>query len=126
MDAIEDEVRAAMAADPNYPLGEADAMKWAIAFRLTAQMANPLGKALRAFPHSDGQEPLDGIMVGWFANAMAIGSGAPYALGAMEAGASAPGAVGIAGRFDNFTGGGVDILRQSDYAPSHEHLSDTR
>lgn len=68
---VEQEVRDAMAADPNYPLGEVDAMKWAIAFRLTAQMANPLGKALRAFPHSEGQEPLDGIMVGWFANCMA-------------------------------------------------------
>lgn len=79
--------------------------------------------------HQDGRIEYyhDSYLPTWLdSDAMAIGSGAPYALGAMEAGASAPGAVGIAARFDNFSGGGVDILRLSDYAPSHEHLSDTR
>lgn len=35
----------------------------------------------------------------------AIGSGAPYALGAMAAGVTAKGAVAIACQFDNFSGG---------------------
>lgn len=68
---IEKEVSEAMAADRNYPLGETDAMKWAVAFRQTATMNNPLGKALRAFPDGDAQDDLVGIMLGWFANAMA-------------------------------------------------------
>jgi hypothetical protein len=42
---------------------------------------------------------------------MAVGSGSGYALGAMEAGASAAGAVAIACKFDVFSGGGVDILK---------------
>lgn len=40
----------------------------------------------------------------------AIGSGSAYALGAMQAGASATDAVAIASMFDNFSGQGVDTL----------------
>ena len=67
----EAEVRHSLATDPHYPLGEPDAMKWAIAFCQTATMANPLGRALRKVPDGDAQDELVGIMVGWFANCMA-------------------------------------------------------
>lgn len=49
-----------------------DATKWALAFMQTACMANPLGKALRGFPHAPREE-LEEIMVGWFANAIMAG-----------------------------------------------------
>lgn len=41
----------------------------------------------------------------------AVGSGGPYALGAMAAGKSAKEAVEIAARFDNMTGHGVDVVQ---------------
>lgn len=62
--AIEDEVRHRLTTDRHYPLGEPDAMKWAIAFRILTlerrgtKIDMPLGD-------------LDGLMCGWFANAMA-------------------------------------------------------
>jgi hypothetical protein len=57
-EATEAEVRKHLETDPHYPLGEPDAMKWAIAFRLIQER--------------NGNPPLDdGTMVGWFANAMA-------------------------------------------------------
>jgi hypothetical protein len=52
---IDAEVAASLATDPHYPLGEPDAMKWAIAFRLMTV----------------GQQIDDSVMVGWFANCMA-------------------------------------------------------
>lgn len=47
-----------------------------------------------------------GACSGW-----AIGSGCDYALGAMEAGATAQEAVRIASRLDNQCGMGVDVVR---------------
>lgn len=50
----------------------------------------------------------------WFelkVQAWAIGSGSDYALGAMEAGATATQAVRIAMKLDNATGGAVTVLR---------------
>jgi hypothetical protein len=41
---------------------------------------------------------------------IAIGSGGPYALGAMAAGRTAAEAVAIAARFDNQTGNGIDAV----------------
>lgn len=41
----------------------------------------------------------------------AVGSGADYALAAMEMGRSAPDAVRIASRLDHGSGGGVDVVR---------------
>lgn len=52
----ENEVRRHLASDPHYPLGERDAMEWAIAFRIVREGKGP---------------PDDGDMVGWFANCMA-------------------------------------------------------
>lgn len=52
----ETEVRQHLATDSHYPLGEPDAMKWAIAFRILCEGKGP---------------PDDGVMVGWFANCMA-------------------------------------------------------
>ncbi|HIV77330.1 MAG TPA: hypothetical protein H9899_07380 [Candidatus Sphingomonas excrementigallinarum] len=63
---IEKEVSEAMAADPNYPLGETDAMKWAVAWRLTRDR-NGIDANASNVPGSE----IDGWMVGWFANAMA-------------------------------------------------------
>lgn len=58
LETTEQEVRHALATDAHYPLGEQDAMKWAIAFRVIQER--------------NGNPPLDdGVMVGWFANAMA-------------------------------------------------------
>lgn len=62
---IEQEVIAAMAADSHYPLGETDAMKWAIAWRLTRDC-----NAIDANA-SQAAGDIDGWMVGWFANCMA-------------------------------------------------------
>lgn len=70
---IEDEVRHSLATDPHYPLGEPDAMKWAVAFRIL--MTEKHG-ALLAAPDRDGNNALsnlDGWMVSWFANCMATG-----------------------------------------------------
>ncbi len=64
MSALTAEVTAAMDADPNYPLGETDAMRWAVAWRLTCDRQDIDVDTLS--PHD-----LDGWMVGWFANAMA-------------------------------------------------------
>lgn len=64
---IEKEVSEAMAADPRYPLGETDAMKWAVAWRLTRDRNS-----------IDTNADTDGWMVGWFASAMA--SAAPAML----------------------------------------------
>jgi hypothetical protein len=59
MSDVETEVRQHLATDPHYPLGEQDAMKWAIAFRLLRE------------GRGDGElAPDDSEMVGWFANAM--------------------------------------------------------
>jgi hypothetical protein len=63
---IEQEVSEAMAADPNYPLGETDAMKWAVAWRLTRDR-----NGIDANASNAPGEDIDGWMVGWFANAMA-------------------------------------------------------
>lgn len=63
---IEQEVSEAMASNPNYPLGEHDAMKWAVAWRLTRDRNGIDANASNA-PGSD----IDGWMVGWFANCMA-------------------------------------------------------
>lgn len=65
MTEIEQEVSEAMAADPNYPLGETDAMKWAVAWRLTRDRKGIDANA------SQAAGDIDGWMVGWFANAMA-------------------------------------------------------
>ncbi|MFY9349105.1 MAG: hypothetical protein WBL20_08090 [Sphingobium sp.] len=65
MTEIEKEVSEAMAADPNYPLGETDAMKWAVAWRLTRDRNGIDANA------SQAAGDIDGWMVGWFANAMA-------------------------------------------------------
>jgi hypothetical protein len=43
----------------------------------------------------------------------AVGSGAKYALGAMEAGKTAAEAVTIAAKFDPHTGGGVDVYPET-------------
>ncbi len=66
MTEIEKEVSEAMAADSNYPLGGHDAMKWAVAWRLTRDRNGIDANASNA-PGSD----IDGWMVGWFANCMA-------------------------------------------------------
>lgn len=63
---IEKEVSEAMAADPHYPLGEPDAMKWAVAWRLTRDR-----NGINASASNAPGEDIDGWMVGWFANAMA-------------------------------------------------------
>lgn len=55
---LEAEVVAHLANDPHYPLGEPDAMKWAIAFRLACDKSGPAD---------------DNMMIGWFANCMATG-----------------------------------------------------
>lgn len=65
MTEIEQEISEAMAADPNYPLGETDAMKWAVAWRLTRDRNGIDANA------SQAAGDIDGWMVGWFANAMA-------------------------------------------------------
>ena len=59
---LETEVGRHLATDPHYPLGEPDAMKWAIAWRLV--------RARRNIDANSGED-IDGWMVGWFANAMA-------------------------------------------------------
>lgn len=61
MDNLEKEVSEALASDPHYPLGEHDAMKWAVAFKLICQRSALSREAI--------MDP--GFMVGWFANAMA-------------------------------------------------------
>jgi hypothetical protein len=61
---IENEVSEALASDPHYPLGEPDAMKWAVAWRLIRDRNGINASAL---------EDIDGWMVGWFANCMATG-----------------------------------------------------
>lgn len=66
---IEKEVSEAMAADPNYPLGQADAMKWAVAWRLTRDRVG-----INANASNLPGEDIDGWMVAWFANAMASAS----------------------------------------------------
>ena len=53
---------------------------------------------------------LSGLIVPSTADAIAIGSGAEYALGALAAGASAARAVAIAARFSTFTGEATDLL----------------
>lgn len=59
----ESDVRRRLATDPQYPLGEPDPMKWAIAWRV-----------LREKNGIDyNGEDTDGWMVGWFANCMATG-----------------------------------------------------
>jgi hypothetical protein len=58
---IEKEVSERLATDPHYPLGEPDAMKWAVAWRLTRDRRGINANA----------EDTDGWMVGWFACAMA-------------------------------------------------------
>ena len=65
MTEIEQEVSEAMAADRNYPLGETDAMKWAVAWRLTRDRKGIDANA------SQASGDIDGWMVGWFANCMA-------------------------------------------------------
>jgi hypothetical protein len=70
------EVQQHRATDPHYPLGEPDAMKWAVAFR---QMHG--GKMVEWLaPEDEGARlparfPLidDGLLVAWFANCMATG-----------------------------------------------------
>jgi hypothetical protein len=52
---IEAEVRQSLATDQHYPLGEPDALKWAIAFRIL----------------NGDKDVDDDLMAGWFANAMA-------------------------------------------------------
>ncbi|QGP80030.1 hypothetical protein [Sphingobium sp. CAP-1] len=65
MTEIEQDVSEAMAADPYYPLGETDAMKWAVAWRLIRDRNCIDANA------SQAAGDIDGWMVGWFANAMA-------------------------------------------------------
>jgi len=61
-DHLEAEVTHLLATVPHYPLGERDAMKWAIAFRLIREA------------RGDNSDFLDdGNMVGWFSNCMATG-----------------------------------------------------
>lgn len=62
---IEKEVSEALASTPNYPLGEVDAMKWAVAWRLVRDRNGIDANA------SQASGDIDGWMVGWFANAMA-------------------------------------------------------
>lgn len=62
---VESEVIKAMENDPHYPLGEPDAMKWAIAWRLTRDKNNINANG------SQEETDIDGWMVSWFANAMA-------------------------------------------------------
>jgi hypothetical protein len=64
---IEQEVSEAMATDPHYPLGEPDAMKWAVAWRQTRDRNGVDANA------SQAGGDIDGWMVGWFANCMATG-----------------------------------------------------
>ena len=65
---IEKEVSEALANDPHYPLGEPDAMKWAVAWR---QIRDRNG--LNANASNAPGEDIDGWMVAWFANCMATG-----------------------------------------------------
>jgi hypothetical protein len=60
---IEAEVRQHLMTDGQYPLGERDAMKWAVAWRL---LRDKHGIDYNA-------ADTDGWMVGWFANCMATG-----------------------------------------------------
>ena len=64
LQALEQQVLAAMAADPNYPLGEPDAMRWAVAWRLIRDKNHINANA-------GADQDIDGWMVGWFANCMA-------------------------------------------------------
>ena len=66
MTEIEQEVSEAIAVDPNYPLGECDAMKWAVAWRLTRDR-----NGINANASNVSGEDIDGWMVGWCANCMA-------------------------------------------------------
>jgi hypothetical protein len=68
MTEIEKEVSEALATDPHYPLGERDAMKWAVAWR---QIRDRNG--INANASNVPGEDIDGWMVGWFANCMATG-----------------------------------------------------
>lgn len=61
MEAVEAEVRQRLATGPHYPLGEPDAMKWAIAFRVLMEK--------NGVPQTAAE--WDSRMVGWFANCMA-------------------------------------------------------
>jgi acyl carrier protein len=54
------------------PIG-GDGMKWVEAFMQMASVAGPLGRAMRAYPDGDAQRELQGIMLGWFANAIMAG-----------------------------------------------------
>lgn len=65
MTEIEQYVSEAMAADPNYPFGEIDPMKWAVAWRLTRDRNGIDANA------SQAGGDIDGWMVGWFSNCMA-------------------------------------------------------
>lgn len=65
MTEIEQEVSESMAADPNYPLGETDAMKWAVAWRLIRDRNGIDANA------SQASGDIDGWMVTWFSNCMA-------------------------------------------------------
>lgn len=64
-EADEAEVRQRIATDCHYPLGEHDAMKWAIAFRVR------FTEGERGVPIPLSASELDSRMVGWFANCMA-------------------------------------------------------
>lgn len=66
MTEIEKEVSEALAANPHYPLGETDAMKWAVAWRLVRDR-----NGINANASNAPGEDIDGWMVGWFANCMA-------------------------------------------------------
>lgn len=66
MTEIEKEVSEALALQPHYPLGETDAMKWAVAWRLTRDR-----NGINANASNAPSEDIDGWMVGWFANCMA-------------------------------------------------------
>jgi hypothetical protein len=66
MTEIEKEVSEALAVDPHYPLGDPDAMKWAVAWRLIRDR-----QGINANASNAPGEDIDGWMVGWFANAMA-------------------------------------------------------
>jgi hypothetical protein len=66
MTEIEQEVSERLASDPQYPLGEPDAMKWAVAWRHIRDR-----RGINANASNAPGEDIDGWMVGWFACAMA-------------------------------------------------------
>jgi hypothetical protein len=64
MTEIEQQVSESLAHTPNYPFGETDPMKWAVAWRLVRDRNGIDANA------SQASGDIDGWMVGWFSNCM--------------------------------------------------------